>query len=221
MSAASASSEDVFTRPAQRCLRNCHGGPRGRTRDEQRLLLTRGKRLDPPMEESAEILGDGKRFAPLELTSLELQGAEDLEGEQRVALRHVMHTNQQWTRHTSRRYCGVRTRARPRTTVPRSSCSSVRRQRHPAPADRTTRAPAEASPALRLAPLPDDVRRRKRPGRKGRPSTGRHRSRRSPTWIAPGAATRGALRLRPIVGRSHALWYPRGGARRRALAAAA
>ena len=55
------------------------------------------KGLDPATKKGAEILGDGKGFTRLGLSSLELNGADDLQGEQRVPLGDFVHTKEKRT----------------------------------------------------------------------------------------------------------------------------
>ena len=87
--------KDGVVLPSQCRTRDGNGGTRHQARNEQGVMLGFGERLDPRSQESAEILRDGKGFPWLGFLPFGLQGADDLECEQRVSFRRCVHAKQQ------------------------------------------------------------------------------------------------------------------------------
>src|SRR5215203_3627569 len=87
--------KNVLARFVQRCLQEGDRWTRARARDEQGLFLMLREGFDPRAQQAAQVSGHWKGFARLELSALGWKGTDNLEGEQRVALRHRMHTNEE------------------------------------------------------------------------------------------------------------------------------
>ena len=118
-----------------------------RARNEQRLLLGSGRALIRRTKKGAEILGDGKGFTWLGLSSLELQWRGRSPG--RTAgfpWRLRAHEGEADGRSPAPRLAERRRRARPRTAAPQPSDSRGHRGRFPCPMGPRAPALLAASP---------------------------------------------------------------------------